>query len=165
MPIIEGKALIFKKLGGVDAIPISVGSKSEDDIVKFAEMMQPSVAAINLEDIEVPKVFNIKKRLQKSLNIPLFHDDREGTAIVVRAGLLNALAVVGKKLKSAKIVINGAGSAGLGITELLVASKTESIVVCDTAGAIFEGRLAEHERIQGMDSKKYQQENGEGNTF
>ena len=76
MPIIEGKALIFKKLGGVDAIPISVGLRSQDDIVKFAEMMQPSVAAINLEDIEVPKVFNIKKRLQKSLNIPLFHDDR-----------------------------------------------------------------------------------------
>ena len=140
MPIIEGKSLLFKKFGGVDAIPIAVGSKNEDEIVRFAEMIQPSVAAINIEDIEAPKVFGITKRLEKSLNIPVFHDDREGTAIVVRAALINALAVVGKKLKSAKIVINGSGSAGLGIAEILEASKTGEIIVCDTTGAIYEGR-------------------------
>ncbi|HUC38796.1 MAG TPA: NADP-dependent malic enzyme [Candidatus Acidoferrum sp.] len=140
MPIIEGKSILFKKFGGVDAIPIALKSKHEDDIVKFIELIQPSVAAINLEDIEVPKAFNIKKRLEKSLNIPIFHDDREGTAIVVRAALINALAVVGKKMKSAKIVINGAGSAGLGITEILAASEAGDITVCDSAGVIYEGR-------------------------
>lgn len=142
MPIIEGKSLLFKKFGGVDAIPICVSSKSEDEIVRFAEMIQPSVAAINIEDIEAPKVFRITQRLEKSLNIPVFHDDREGTAIVVRAALINALAVVGKKLKTAKIVINGSGSAGLGIAEILEASKAGDIIVCDTTGAIYEGRQA-----------------------
>ncbi len=140
MPIIEGKSLLFKKFGGVDAIPICVSSKNEDEIVKFAEMIQPSVAAINIEDIEAPKAFRITQRLEKSLNIPVFHDDREGTALVVRAALMNALAVVGKKLNAVKIVINGSGSAGLGIAEILEASKAGEIIVCDTTGAIYEGR-------------------------
>ena len=140
MPILEGKSLLFKKFGGVDAIPMCIGSKSEDDIVKFVEMIKPSVAAINIEDIETPKVFSITRKLEQNLGLPVFHDDREGTAIVVRAALINALAVVGKKIGSIKIVINGAGSAGLGIAEILWASKAREIIVCDTMGAIYEGR-------------------------
>ncbi len=140
MPIIEGKSLLFKKFGGVDAIPLALGSKNEDDIVKVALLIEPSIAAINLEDIEVPKAFSVRRRLDEALHIPVFHDDREGTAIVTRAGLVNALSVVGKKLKSARIVVNGAGSAGMGIVEILVASGVKDMVVCDTAGAIYEGR-------------------------
>ncbi len=140
MPVLEGKSMLFKKFGGVDAIPIEVGSKDEEDIIKFAKMIEPSVGAINIEDIEVPKVFRITKRLKNELKIPVFHDDREGTAIVVRAALMNALAVVGKKPKSVKIVVNGSGSAGLGIVEILEASSIGEMVVCDTAGAIYEGR-------------------------
>ncbi len=140
MPILEGKALLFKKFGGVDAIPICVGSKNEDDIVRFVEMLKPSIAAVNIEDIETPKAFSITRRLEESLGLPLFHDDRRGTAIVVRSALINALAVVGKRLGSAKIVINGAGAAGLGIAEILCASKAGNVVVCDTAGAIYKGR-------------------------
>lgn len=140
MPILEGKSLLFKKFGGVDAIPICVGSKDEDEIVRFVEMIQPSVAAINIEDIEAPKVFSITRKLEQKLGLPVFHDDRRGTAIVVRAALINALAVIGKKISDVKIVINGAGSAGLGIAEILLASKAKDIIICDTHGAIYEGR-------------------------
>lgn len=140
MPILEGKTLLFKKFGGVDAIPICIGSKSEDDIVKFVEMIKPSVAAINIEDIEMPKAFNITRKLEERLKLPLFHDDRSGTAIVVRAALINALSVVGKNFRDIKVVINGAGAAGIGVAEILCASKVRSIIVCDTAGAIYEGR-------------------------
>lgn len=158
MPVLEGKSLLFKKFGGVDAIPMCIGSKNEDDIVKFVEMIKPSIAAVNLEDIETPKVFRIARRLEQSLNMPLFHDDREGTAIVARAALVNAFAVVGKKLADAKIVINGAGSAGLGIAEILLASKANEIIVCDTAGAIYEGRQANmnefKERIAKVTNKR-----------
>ena len=142
MPVMEGKALLFKKFGGVDAIPMAIRAAGEDDVVNFAKMIEPSVAAINVEDIRTPAVFEITKRLKAELKIPVFHDDREGTAIVTRAGLINALKVVGKKLKTAKIVINGAGSAGMGIAEILLASNAGDIIICDTQGAIYEGRTA-----------------------
>lgn len=142
MPVIEGKALIFKKFGGVDAIPIAVNSKDEGDIVKFVKMIEPTVAAINIEDIKSPKVFNITKRLKSELGIPVFHDDKDGTGIVTRAGLINALKLAKKSFKNVKVVVNGAGAAGQGIAEILLASGVNDMIVCDTNGAIFKGRSA-----------------------
>jgi malate dehydrogenase (oxaloacetate-decarboxylating) len=140
MPILEGKSLLFKKFGGVDAIPIVVASKDKDDIIKFAKMFKPSVAAIAIEDIESPKVFNITRKLSEEVGIPVFHDDREGTSMVVRAALINALKLVGKDPKKVKVVINGAGAAGHGISEILSDSGIKHIIVCDKKGAIYKGR-------------------------
>ncbi len=148
MPVIEGKSLLFKKFGGIDAIPLAINSRNEDDVVNFAKMLEPSISAINIEDIKSPKVFNITKRLKEELGIPIFHDDRDGTAIVARAGLINALKLAKKKFKNARIVINGAGSAGDGIADILYASGAKEIIMCDTNGAIYKGRE------QGMDEFK-----------
>jgi malate dehydrogenase (oxaloacetate-decarboxylating) len=143
MPVIEGKSLLFKKFGGVDAIPLAIKSQSEEDTIKFVKMLEPSVAAINIEDIKSPKVFSITKRLKNELSIPMFHDDRDGTAIVARAALVNALKIVGKKFNSIKIVINGAGSAGEGIAGILSASRVNDIIICDTHGAIYQDRSSD----------------------
>lgn len=140
MPILEGKSLLFKKFGGVDAIPIVVSSKDKDDIIKFAKMLKPSIAAIAIEDIESPKVFNITRKLAEEIGIPVFHDDREGTSMVVRAALMNALKVIGKEPNKVKVVINGAGAAGHGISEILSDSGIKHIIVCDKKGAIYKGR-------------------------
>jgi malate dehydrogenase (oxaloacetate-decarboxylating) len=140
MPVIEGKSLLFKKFGGIDAIPLAIRSTGEDDVVKFTKMLEPSVAAINVEDIKSPKVFNITKRLEEEMHIPVFHDDKDGTAIVARAALINALKLSKKRIDSAKIVINGAGSAGFGIANILHQSGASDIVVCDTHGAIYKNR-------------------------
>ena len=162
MPVIEGKALLFKKFGGIDAVPLAIKSQSEDDIVNFAKMIEPSVAAINIEDIKSPKVFNITQRLKKEVGIPVFHDDREGTAIVVRAGLLNALKITNKRMKSAKIVVNGAGSAGIGIAEILAASGAGDIIICDTHGAIYEGRPADMNEFKVDLAKKTNSSSAKG---
>ncbi len=139
LPVMEGKAILFKKLGGVDAIPICIRTTDENEIVKFVENISPNFGAINLEDIESPKVFRIQDRLSKTLDIPVFHDDRQGTAVSVLAALKNALKLSGKG-KNARIVVNGAGSAGFGIIQLLSFSGYKNLLAVDSKGIIYKDR-------------------------
>lgn len=140
LPVMEGKALLLKKFGGVDAIPICLNVTEEDKIVEIIKSIQPAFGAINIEDIETPKVFKIVDRLKKELDIPVFHDDRNGVAVVTLAGLFNALKLTKKKLNDVKIVINGAGAAGTGTAELLNYAGAKKIYVVDTSGIIYKGR-------------------------
>lgn len=153
LPVMEGKALIMQQFAGIDAFPIVLGTKDEDEIVRIVKAISPGFGAINLEDIETPKVFRIEKRLTEELNIPVFHDDQHGTAMVTLAGLYNALKVTGRAGKAgdgldAKICIVGAGSAGYAIAKLLHAAGFCDIVVFDSTGAIYAGRagLEEYKR-------------------
>lgn len=136
MPVMEGKCVLFKEFGGVDAIPLCVSSKDVDEIVSAVSLFAGSFGGINLEDISAPRCFEIESRLRKELDIPVFHDDQHGTAIVVSAGLLNALRLVGKKMEDVNIVINGAGSAGISIAKLLLQFGAGNIVLVDRAGAV-----------------------------
>ncbi|BCS91042.1 MAG: NAD-dependent malic enzyme [Candidatus Micrarchaeota archaeon] len=140
MPVMEGKALLFKHFGGVDAIPLAISNTDKGFILSFIRAIAPSFGGINLEDIESPKVVEILKELESSLEIPVFHDDSYGTAVSVLAALINALKLVGKSIKEIKIVVNGAGSAGYGIVKLLVSFGAKDIIVFDTKGAIFKDR-------------------------
>ncbi len=139
LPVMEGKALLFKEFGGIDAFPICLDSKDPDEIIKAIKMMAPTFGGINLEDIKAPECFYIEEKLKKELDIPVFHDDQHGTAIVVLAGMYNALKLVGKNLEEAKIVINGAGSAGIAICKLLLKAGAKNITMCDKEGALVEG--------------------------
>jgi len=139
LPVMEGKALLFKEFGGVDAFPICIDSKDPDEIIKTVKLISPVFGGINLEDIKAPECFYIENELKKQLDIPVFHDDQHGTAVVVLAGIYNALKLVGKKLESAKIVVNGAGSAGTAITKLLLKAGAKDIIMCDIKGALVEG--------------------------
>lgn len=136
LPVMEGKAAIFKEFAGVDAVPIVLNTKDEDEIVEAIKMIAPSFGGINLEDIAAPKCFNIERRLKEELNIPVFHDDQHGTAVVVAAALINALKITGKDLKDIKIVINGAGAAGSAITKFLIYLGALNIIVCDRNGIL-----------------------------
>ncbi len=140
MPVMEGKALLFKKFGGVDAWPICLATKDTDAIVAAVQAIAPGFGGINLEDISAPRCFEIEARLRKLLDIPVFHDDQHGTAIVVLAALTNSLRVVGKKIEDVKIVVTGAGAAGVAVTDILVAAGAQRVVVCDSSGAIWRGR-------------------------
>jgi malate dehydrogenase (oxaloacetate-decarboxylating) len=140
MPVMEGKAVLFKEFAGVDAFPLCVASKDVDSIVEFVKMASPAFGGINLEDIAAPRCFEIERRLRADLDIPVFHDDQHGTAIVVLAALMNALRVVGKRAEDVKIVVVGAGAAGVACTEIMLAHGVGSIVVCDVDGAIYPGR-------------------------
>lgn len=139
LPVMEGKALLFKEFGGIDAFPICIDSKDPEEIIKTVKLIAPVFGGINLEDIKAPECFYIEKRLKEELDIPVFHDDQHGTAIVVLAGLYNALKVVKKSLNEIKIVINGAGSAGISIAKLLLFAGAKNIVLCDKGGAVVEG--------------------------
>ncbi len=139
LPVMEGKSVLFKKFGGVNAVPICVNTTDEDKIVELVSNLAPSFGGINIEDIESPKSFRIASRLEDALDIPVFHDDRQGTGVVALAALLNALKLVGKG-KSAKIIVNGAGSAGFGIVSQLVHSGFHNIIALDKEGAIYKGR-------------------------
>ncbi len=139
MPVMEGKAVLFKTFGGVDAFPICLDTKDTEEIIKTVKYLAPTFGGINLEDISAPRCFEIETRLKNELNIPVFHDDQHGTAIVVAAGLINALKVVGKEWKDVRIVINGAGSAGISICRLLMQLGPKDIVLVDRAGAVCEG--------------------------
>ncbi|NMM65291.1 NADP-dependent malic enzyme [Clostridium sp. P21] len=141
LPVMEGKALLFKEFGGIDAFPICLDSKDPDEIVNIVKAISPTFGGINLEDIKAPECFYIEERLKKELDIPVFHDDQHGTAIVVLAGMYNALKLVGKKLEEANIVINGAGSAGIAICKLLLKAGAKNITMCDKKGALVEGNL------------------------
>ncbi len=139
MPVMEGKCALFKAFGNVDAIPLCVRSHDVDEIVRTISLIAGSFGGINLEDISAPRCFEIENRLKEVCDIPVFHDDQHGTAIVVLAGLLNALKVVGKKIEEVRCVINGAGAAGLAIAKLLMLSGLKDVVICDRRGAICEG--------------------------
>jgi malate dehydrogenase (oxaloacetate-decarboxylating) len=140
LPVMEGKSILFKEFANVDAFPICVGSKDVDEIVRTVKLISPGMGGINLEDISAPRCFEIENKLKKELDIPVFHDDQHGTAIVVLAGLINALKIVNKKIGDIKIIINGAGAAGTAIAELLRAAGAGNIVVCDRTGALYLGR-------------------------
>ena len=140
LPVMEGKSILFKGFAGVDAIPICLNTKSVDEIIKTIQLMAPSFGGINLEDIKAPECFDIEHALKDSVDIPVFHDDQHGTAIVVSAALINALKLVGKKFSDIKIVVNGAGAAGMAITYLIQKMGGENIILCDSTGAIYEGR-------------------------
>jgi malate dehydrogenase (oxaloacetate-decarboxylating) len=140
MPVMEGKALLFKEFAGVDAFPLCLASKDADSIVEFVKMVAPSFGAINLEDISAPRCFEIERRLRAELDIPVFHDDQHGTAIVLLAALMNALRVVDKRAEDIKVVVVGAGAAGVACTEIMLAHGVRNIIVCDIDGALYAGR-------------------------
>jgi malate dehydrogenase (oxaloacetate-decarboxylating) len=141
MPVMEGKAMLFKEFGGVDAYPICLATKDPDEIVKTVKDLSVGFGGINLEDISAPRCFEIERRLQEQLDIPVFHDDQHGTAVVVLAALLNALRLTGQKLSRLKIVINGAGAAGVAVARILLRGGARDIVMCDREGIIHKGRL------------------------
>ncbi|MBO5440387.1 MAG: NADP-dependent malic enzyme, partial [Clostridia bacterium] len=140
MPVMEGKALLFKSFGDVDAIPICIKSKDVDELVRTIYLISGSFGGINLEDISAPRCFEIEARLKEICDIPVFHDDQHGTAIVLGAALINALKVVNKELSTSKIVINGAGSAGIAIARFLLSLGAENIIVCDKIGTLVVGK-------------------------
>ncbi|MFN3532618.1 MAG: NAD-dependent malic enzyme [Candidatus Brocadia sp.] len=140
MPVMEGKAMLFKAFGNIDAFPILLNTKDVDEIVKTIITIAPTFGGINLEDISAPRCFEVEKRLKAALNIPVFHDDQHGTAVVCLAGLINALKVVGKKIEDISVVISGAGAAGTSIAKILLSAGAKNIVVCDTSGIIYKGR-------------------------
>lgn len=140
MPVMEGKAMLFKAFGNIDAFPILLNTKDIDEIVKTVTHISPTFGGINLEDISAPRCFEIEEKLKANLNIPVFHDDQHGTAVVCLAGLINALKVVHKKMESASVVISGAGAAGTSIAKILLNAGVKNIVVCDTSGTIYRGR-------------------------
>ena len=139
MPVMEGKAALFKAYGDVDAIPLCIRSKDVDEIVRTVQLLAGSFGGINLEDISAPRCFEIERRLKEACDIPVFHDDQHGTATVVLAGLMNALKLVGKRLDEVKVVTCGAGSAGVAITKLLITSGLRDVIMCDRRGALCEG--------------------------
>jgi len=140
MPVMEGKCVLFKAFGGVDAFPLCIKSKDVDEIVNTIYLISGSFGGVNLEDISAPRCFEIERKLKEKCDIPIFHDDQHGTAVVTLAGLINALKVVGKKKEDVSIVINGAGAAAISITKLLLADGFKNIVLCDRKGAIYKGR-------------------------
>lgn len=139
MPVMEGKAVLFKEFGGVNAVPICLDTQDTEEIIKAVTYLAPGFGGINLEDISAPRCFEIEERLKKTLDIPVFHDDQHGTAIVVLAGIINALKVVDKKKEDCLVVVNGAGSAGIAISKLLLTYGFPNIILCDKAGILTEG--------------------------
>jgi malate dehydrogenase (oxaloacetate-decarboxylating) len=140
MPVMEGKAVLFKEFGGVDAFPICLDESDPDKIIEIVKKMESVWGGINLEDIKAPQCFYIEQRLKEELNIPVFHDDQHGTAIITIAGLINSLKIVDKKVEDVKVVVNGAGAAGVSIIDLLLAEGVKDIIALDSKGAIYEGR-------------------------
>ena len=140
MPVMEGKAMLFKQFAGVDAFPLCLDTKDADEIVAFVKAVAPGFGGINLEDIAAPRCFEIERRLRAELDIPVFHDDQHGTAIVVLAALVNALRVVGKNAGEIKVVVVGAGAAGVACAEIILAHGVQNMVVCDIEGALYAGR-------------------------
>ena len=139
MPVMEGKAVLFKEFGGVNAVPICLDTQDTEEIIKSVVNIAPAFGGINLEDISAPRCFEIEERLKELLDIPVFHDDQHGTAIVVLAGIINAMKVTGKDKESAKVVVNGAGSAGVAITKLLLTYGFKDVTMCDISGILGKG--------------------------
>lgn len=160
MPVMEGKAVLFKEFGGVNAIPICLDTQDTEEIIQTIVNMAPGFGGINLEDISAPRCFEIETRLKELLNIPVFHDDQHGTAIIVLAGIINALKVVGKKKEDCKVVVNGAGSAGIAITKLLLNYGFPNITMCDIRGII----SPDYENLNWMQKEMTKVTNLEGKT-
>lgn len=146
LPIMEGKSVLFKALGDINAIPLCINTQDKEEIIRFVKIIQPNFGAINIEDIESPKVLEIVERLSKELSIPIFHDDQHGTAIITLAAMLNALKLVKKELEKVRVVISGSGSAGYGIYKILQTAGCKDIIVTDTKGAIYDGRADINDR-------------------
>ena len=140
MPVMEGKCALFKAFGDVDAFPLCIRSKEVDDIVNTVALLAGSFGGVNLEDISAPRCFEIEKKLKERCDIPIFHDDQHGTAVITLAGLTNALKIVGKKIEEISVVVNGAGAAATAITKLLISRGLKDVVLCDRTGAIYQGR-------------------------
>ena len=140
MPVMEGKCVLFKAFGDVDAIPLCVRSKDVDDIVNTVALLAGSFGGVNLEDISAPRCFEIEQKLKERCDIPIFHDDQHGTAVITLAGLMNALKLVGKKIEDVKIVTSGAGAAGIAIIKLMMSMGLKNVIMTDRKGAIYEGR-------------------------
>ena len=136
MPVMEGKAVLFKEFGGVNAVPICLDTQDTEEIIKAVTWLAPTFGGINLEDISAPRCFEIEKRLKETLDIPVFHDDQHGTAIVVLAGIINSLKIIGKAKENCRIVVNGAGSAGIAISKLLLRYGFKHIIICDSKGIV-----------------------------
>ena len=160
MPVMEGKCALFKRFGDVDAFPLCIRSKEVDDIVNTVRLLAGSFGGVNLEDISAPRCFEIEKRLKEVCDIPIFHDDQHGTAIVTLAAMINALKLVNKKIEDIEVVVNGAGAAGVAITKLLMSKGLKKVVLCDRKGAIYKGRdglndiKAEMAEISNLEMKK-----------
>jgi malate dehydrogenase (oxaloacetate-decarboxylating) len=140
LPVMEGKAMLFKEFGGVDAFPICLNTKDPDEIVRTVKAISTVFGGINLEDISAPRCFQIEERLREELDIPVFHDDQHGTAVVVLAALINALKLVGKQMSDIKVIVNGVGAAGVACTKIIMAAGVKNIVGCDQTGALYSGR-------------------------
>lgn len=140
IPVMEGKAVLFKSFSGIDGVPIALNTTDTDEIVNTVKLLEPNYGGINLEDISAPRCFEIEERLKKETKIPVFHDDQHGTAIVTVAGMINALRIVDKDLSDIKVVLNGAGAAGIAIVKLLYSYGVRDMIMCDSKGAIYEGR-------------------------
>ncbi|QOS97448.1 NAD-dependent malic enzyme [Brevibacterium sp. JNUCC-42] len=162
MPVMEGKAVLFKAFAGVDAFPICLNTTDKEKIIETVKLLEPTFGGVNLEDIAAPACFEIEERLKKETNIPIFHDDQHGTAIVTAAGLINALKLVNKKIEDIRVVANGVGAAGIAIIKLLISMGVKEVIMCDTKGIVYEGRefgmnsvkekialLTNREKIQG----------------
>ncbi len=147
MPVMEGKCVLFKAFADVDAFPLCIKSKDVDEIVKTIKLISGSFGGVNLEDISAPRCFEIERRLKKECDIPIFHDDQHGTAIVVLAAMINALKIVGKDIKDIKVIVNGLGAAGTAITRLLMSMGLKNVIACDIQGAIYDG-------MEVLDSEK-----------
>ncbi len=145
IPVMEGKSILFKRFGNVDAFPICLDTKDTEEIIETVKRIAPVFGGINLEDISAPRCFEIEERLKKELDIPVFHDDQHGTAIVVSAGIMNALKLTGKKMEEVTAVVNGAGAAGISITKLLLSFGLKDAILVDRRGAIYEGRIGMNE--------------------
>src|ERR1700704_2749509 len=140
MPVMEGKAMLFKEFGGVNAFPICLNTKDPDEIVRTVKAISTAFGGINLEDISAPRCFEIEERLKEELDIPVFHDDQHGTAVVVLAALINALKIVGKEMGEIKVVVNGVGAAGVACTKIVMAAGVRNVIGCDQQGALYRGR-------------------------
>ncbi|KPN15920.1 malate dehydrogenase [Bacillus australimaris] len=162
LPVMEGKAVLFKSFAGVDAFPIALATNDVDKIVETVKLLEPTFGGVNLEDIAAPNCFIIEERLKKETNIPVFHDDQHGTAIVTVAGLVNALKLSGKSMSSIKVVANGAGAAGIAIIKLLYHFGVRDIIMCDTKGAIYEGRPNGMNAVKNEVAKFTNQDRKEG---
>ncbi|CAH0346225.1 malic enzyme-like NAD(P)-binding protein [Bacillus sp. CECT 9360] len=162
LPVMEGKAVLFKSFAGVDAFPICLKTTDVEKIIETVKLLEPTFGGINLEDIAAPNCFVIEERLKKETNIPVFHDDQHGTAIVTVAGLVNALRIVGKSMSEIKVVASGAGAAGIAIIKLLYNYGVRDIIMCDSKGAIFEGRTYGMNEIKDQIAKVTNRDNLEG---
>lgn len=150
LPVMEGKSILFKKFADVDAFPLVLDTKDTNEIVETIVRIAPTLGGVNLEDISAPRCFEIERLLKEKLDIPVFHDDQHGTAIVVLAALINSLKIVGKKLEDLKVIVNGAGSAGSAISKLLLSSGVKNLIICDKDGAIYRGMNYHNEAMKNL---------------